>query len=121
MTRSDARAEVVVDLDAIAANTAVLREKVGRPLMAVVKADGYGHGLLPAARAALAGGASWLGVAFLEEALALRSAGITAPVLSWLAAPGEDLAAGVAADVDLSAGAPWTVTEIAAAARDAGQ
>ena len=50
-------AEIVVDLDAIAANTAVLRERVGRPLMAVVKADGYGHGLVPAARAALAGGA----------------------------------------------------------------
>ena len=52
-----AAAEVVVDLDAIAANTAALRERVGRPLMAVVKADGYGHGLVPAARAALAGGA----------------------------------------------------------------
>ena len=60
------RAEVVVDLDAIAANTAALRERVDRPLMAVVKADGYGHGLLPAARAALAGGADMLGVAVIE-------------------------------------------------------
>ena len=66
-----ARAEVVVDLDAIAANTAVLRERVARPLMAVVKADGYGHGLIPAARAVLAGGADQLGVAVLDEALAL--------------------------------------------------
>ena len=66
---------MVVDLDAIAANTAVLRERVGRPLMAVVKADGYGHGLVPAARAVLAGGADALGVAVLEEALALRAAG----------------------------------------------
>ena len=79
----------------------------------MVKADGYGHGLVPSARAALAGGASWLGVAFLEEALALRRAGITAPVLSWLATPGEDVAAGVAADVDLSASAPWAIAEIA--------
>ena len=54
---STARAEVVVDLDAIAANTALLRERVDRPLMAVVKADGYGHGLVPSARAVLAGGA----------------------------------------------------------------
>ena len=52
--------------------------------MAVVKADGYGHGLVPSARAALAGGAAWLGVAFLEEALALRAAGVDAPLLAWL-------------------------------------
>ena len=69
--------------------------------MAVVKADGYGHGLLPSARAVLAGGAQWLGVAFLEEALALRAGGIDAPVLAWLFSPDEDLAAPVAAGVDL--------------------
>jgi alanine racemase len=77
MTNPASRAEIVVDLDAIAANTAVLRKGVGRPLMAVVKADGYGHGLLPAARAVLAGGADMLGVAVLDEALALRAAGVT--------------------------------------------
>ncbi len=97
-----ARAEVVVDLDAIAANTAVLRERVARPLMAVVKADGYGHGLVPAARAVLAGGADSLGVAVLDEALALRAAGITAPVLAWLHGPGTDFAAALAADVEVS-------------------
>ena len=59
--------------------------------MAVVKADGYGHGLVPAARAALAGGADSLGVAVLDEALALRAAGITAPVLAWLHGPGHRL------------------------------
>ncbi|MFL6095673.1 MAG: alanine racemase, partial [Blastococcus sp.] len=64
-TSPPARPEIVVDLDAIAANTAVLRERVGRPLMAVVKADGYGHGLVPSARAVLAGGADYLGVAVL--------------------------------------------------------
>ncbi len=103
------RAEVVVDLDAIAANTAALRERVDRPLMAVVKADGYGHGLVPAARAALAGGADALGVTVLEEALALRAAGVTAPVLSWQHVPGADYAAGIAADVELSvnAGGRW--------------
>ena len=70
---------VEVDLDAIAYNAAVLAE-VARParLCAVVKADGYGHGAVPAARAALAGGADMLGVACIEEALAFyRSVGAT--------------------------------------------
>ena len=101
MTSRTARAEIVVDLDAIAANTAVLRERVARPLMAVVKADGYGHGLLPSARAVLAGGADSLGVAVLDEALALRAAGITAPVLSWLHGPGTDFAAALTADIEV--------------------
>jgi alanine racemase len=114
------RSEAVVDLGAIRDNVALLRSRTAAEVMAVVKADGYGHGLLPSARAALAGGATWLGVAFVEEALALRRAGITAPVLSWLATPGEDLAAAVAADVDLSASAPWAVAELVAAARDTG-
>jgi alanine racemase len=115
-----ARAEVVVDLDAIAANTAALRERVDRPLMAVVKADGYGHGLVPAARAALAGGADALGVAVLEEALALRAAGVAAPLLAWLHTPGTDYAAALAADVEVSVNAEWALAEVVAAARAAG-
>jgi len=115
------RAEVVVDLDTIAANTAVLRERVGRPLMAVVKADGYGHGLVPAARAVLAGGADALGVAVVDEALALRAAGVTAPVLAWLNGPGADVAAALAADVELSVNAGWGLAEVVAAARAAGR
>jgi alanine racemase len=115
------RTEAVVDLDAIRANVERLRAGTSAELMAVVKADGYGHGLLPSAHAALAGGASWLGVAFLEEALALRAAGIEAPILSWLAVPGEDLAVAVAAGVDLSASAPWAVAELVDAARQANQ
>ena len=119
--REQNRAEVVVDLDAIAANTAALRERVGRPLMAVVKADGYGHGLVPAARAALAGGADALGVTVLEEALALRAAGVTAPVLSWQHAPGEDYAAALAVDVELSVNAGWALAEVVDAARATGR
>lgn len=119
--RLDSRAEVVVDLDAIAANTAVLRERVGRPLMAVVKADGYGHGLLPAARAVLAGGADALGVAVLEEALALRAAGVTAPLLAWLHGPGEDYAAALEADVEVSVNAGWALAELVDAARATGR
>ncbi|MGJ7440136.1 alanine racemase [Aquipuribacter sp. MA13-6] len=75
---------VVVDLDAIASNVASMVRRTGRPLMAVVKADAYGHGLVQAARAALAGGASWLGVAQLDEAVRLRDAGVDAPLLAWL-------------------------------------
>jgi alanine racemase len=121
MSSAPTRAEVVVDLDAIAANTAALRERVGRPLMAVVKADGYGHGLVPSARAALAGGADALGVAVIEEALALRAAGVTAPLLAWLNAPGEDFAAALAADVEVSVNATWGVEEVVAAARATGR
>src|SRR3954453_12153977 len=98
------QAEVRIDLDAIRDNVATLRAGTTAEVMAVVKADGYGHGLLPSARAALAGGATWLGTATLGEALALRRAGLEAPVLSWLHAPGQPLDEGVAAGVDLSAG-----------------
>jgi alanine racemase len=121
VTDAPARAEVVVDLDAIAANTAALRARVDRPLMAVVKADGYGHGLLPAARAVLAGGADVLGVAVLEEALALRAGGITAPVLAWLHGPGTDFAAALTADVEVSVSAEWGLAEVVAAARATGR
>jgi alanine racemase len=110
---------VVVDLDVIAANTAALRERVGRPLMAVVKADGYGHGLVPAARAA--GGADALGVAVLEEALALRAAGVAAPLLAWLHTPGTDYAAALTADVEVSVNAEWALAEVVAAARATGR
>jgi alanine racemase len=69
----------------------------------------------------MAGGATWLGTALLEEALALRAAGVTGPrVLSWLTGPGEAFGEAIAADVDLSASATWTVREIADAARALG-
>jgi alanine racemase len=110
-----------IDLHAISSNVAELDRRSGdAAVMAVVKADGYGHGLLPAARAALAGGAAWLGVAQLSEALALRSAGVTAPVLSWLHVPGQDFAAAIAADIDLTVSSHWALDEIAAAARALG-
>lgn len=116
------RAVARVDLGAIESNIGRIREIVGAAsVMAVVKADGYGHGLLQSARAAKAGGASWLGVAFVEEALALRASGVEGPLLCWLAAPGEQLTTAVLADVDLSASAPWMIDEIAAAAMTAGR
>lgn len=115
------RSEACIDLDAIARNVQTLRSRTSAEVMAVVKADGYGHGMLPAARAALAGGATWLGVAFVEEALALRRAGITAPLLAWLVTPGERLTEAVERDVDLSASAPWALAEVTAAVRETGR
>jgi len=73
---------VEVDLDAIAANLRQLAGEVSpAQVMAVVKADAYGHGAVPVARAAVAAGARWLGVALVEEALELRDAGISTPIL----------------------------------------
>ena len=120
MGREPGRA--TVDLDAIRGNVEVLREHAGSAeVMAVVKADGYGHGLVPSARAAVAGGATWLGVAHLSEAMALRANGVQAPVLSWLHVPGADFASAIAADVDVSVSALWSLAEVADAARTLGR
>jgi alanine racemase len=111
-----------IDHAALAHNVRVLRDRApGAELMAVVKADAYGHGLLPVARTAVASGATWLGVAQMPEAFALRDAGITTRLLTWLAVPGADFAGAVSRDIDLSASAPWALDEIAAAARAVGR
>lgn len=116
------RAEAVIDLEAISANVAALcRHVEGRDLMAVVKADAYGHGIERAAQAARRGGAGWLGVALLDEALALRAAGDSQPILSWLAVPGERYDAGIEACIDLSAYTEPQLSDIAAAARLTGK
>jgi len=98
-----AAAEAVVDLDAIAHNVRLLREHAGSAqVMAVVKADGYGHGAAEVGRAALAAGAAELGVATIDEALALRRDGIRSPVLAWLHAPGTDFGPALDAEVELA-------------------
>ncbi|GGM03049.1 alanine racemase [Nakamurella endophytica] len=101
------RAVAVVDLWAVRANTRALlaaarRAAPGAELMAVVKADGYGHGAAPVAREAVAAGAAVLGVATPGEAVQLRDAGIAAPVVAWLWVPGEDLRPALAAGVQLT-------------------
>src|SRR3954452_20067736 len=112
----------VVDLDAVAGDVAVLREHApGAQLMAVVKADGYGHGMVPVARAALAGGADRLGVAHLREALELRAAGIDAPILAWLTVPGDVYAEAIVAGVEIGVSDAGALAEVAAAARAAGR
>jgi alanine racemase len=118
VTGHDPRAEIVVDHDAIRANVAALkRHAAGAAMMTVVKADGYGHGMVPVARAAREAGAEWIGVATLDEALALRAAGDQGRLLCWLAVPGEDYLAPLAADVDVTAYTVAELAEIAAAAR----
>ncbi|GEL48437.1 alanine racemase [Cellulomonas hominis] len=119
---SEFPARAVVDLGVVRANARTLGDLAPTAqVMAVVKADAYGHGLLPVARAALEGGATWLGVAQVSEALALRAGGIRSRVLTWLYAPGAPLADAVAADVDLSVAAPWALREVEAAARSTGR
>ena len=117
-----ARAECEVDLDAISANVGVLREHApASALLAVVKADGYGHGLLPCARAALAGGAQWLGTALLSEAAQLRQQGITAPILAWLWSPEDpDLVACVRDEIDVTASSLWQLEAITSASHATG-
>jgi alanine racemase len=110
-----------INTAAITANVAELRRRTPAAIMATVKADGYGHGLLPAARAALAGGAEWLAVAFLEEALALRDGGIEAPVLSLIATPQDQLHGALAAGIDLTVGASWLLAEVVAAVKKTGR
>lgn len=110
-----------VDLDAIARNVRALAD-VAAPasLMVVVKANAYSHGAVEVARAALANGATHLGVAVLEEAFELRSAGVTAPVLAWLAGPGARYAEAVARDVSLAAYSCTQLEEVARGAASVG-
>ena len=115
-------AEAVVDLGAIAHNVRVLREHAGAAqVMAVVKADGYGHGATQVARTALAAGAAELGVATVDEALALRADGITAPVLAWLHPPGIDFGPALLADVEIAVSSERQLEELLDAARRTGR
>ncbi|MDJ0355831.1 alanine racemase [Paenarthrobacter sp. PH39-S1] len=113
---SERRAEI--DLDAIRHNVRQLCDVISPArLMAVVKADAYGHGMVPVAGAALEAGASWLGVAHISEALKLRGAGIDAPVLAWLHTPASDFGAALEAGIDVGCSG-WELEHIVAAARD---
>jgi alanine racemase len=117
-----ARAEIVVDLAAVRHNVRRLSELVGPDvaMMTVVKAEGYGHGMLPVARAAREAGASWLGVATIDEAVALRDGGDEGRILCWLGVPGEEYAAAVSRDVDVTAYSTDELAEIVTAARELG-
>ncbi|MBF1737636.1 MAG: alanine racemase, partial [Trueperella pyogenes] len=117
-----------VDLAAFAHNLAHLRTCAPSSLqMAIIKADAYGHGLLPLAQAALGAGADWLGVAQLAEAFELRigldNVGIardSAPILAWISTTGSDFESAIRADIDLSVSWTWVLDEVCAAARRCG-
>jgi alanine racemase len=115
------RAEFRVDLGAISANIKTLKEQAGVPVLAVVKADAYGHGLIPVARCAIESGATWLGVALLEEALTIRAAGITAPTIAWLTPPGSDFESAINSDIDIAISSIKTFNEVKAASKKVGK
>ena len=126
--------QVIVDLKALRDNMRTLVARVCKDLqpgqnapevMGVVKADGYGHGLIPSALAALAGGATWLGTAQPYEALRLRAAGIDSSrchILTWLtSAPTTRFADLITADIDISVGSVDSLDAVAFAARKLGK
>src|SRR5699024_9691960 len=88
-------------------------------VMAVVKADAYGHGLVPAAQAFMDGGADRLGAAIIEEALELRHAGITAPIMTWLCAPGAAYVDAICSGIELGISTICQLNELRAAAEAA--
>lgn len=116
------RAAAVVDLGSIGANLTRIRELAGNAtVMAVVKADAYGHGMAPVARAARRLGVEWLGVALPSEALALRAHGDQGRILAWLWSPGDPaIASCVREGVDLSVSSSWALAEVVEAARRVG-
>ena len=96
------RAFVEVNLNAISNNIKLVKSKTQAQILAVVKADAYGHGLIPVAKCAVDAGATWLGVALLEEAISLREAGIKVPIISWLTPPSSDFKKAIELDIDVA-------------------
>ncbi|MEU3276865.1 alanine racemase [Streptomyces antibioticus] len=119
------RARAEIDLAALRANVRTLRAKApGAAFMAVVKADGYGHGAFPCARAAVEAGATWVGTATPEEALALRARGglpANVRIMCWLWTPGGPWREAVEAGLDVSLSGMWALREVVDAARAVGR
>ena len=109
-----------VDLGAIAHNLDVLRTASNAAVMAVVKADAYGHGAVPVAKAALAAGAAELGVAHITEARALRAAGVDAPITAWLHAPGADFEGAITDHIEVALSSSRQLDAVVDAARATG-
>lgn len=117
---SESMRELRISPSAISANVEKLISQASSDhAMVVVKADGYGHGAVLAARAALEGGADWLGTADITEARELRQAGIDAPVLAWLVGPESDVAGAVDANIDLGVSSLGQLQQVGAAAGSA--
>lgn len=111
-----------IDLGKLSKNVEILKRKVNRTaLMAVVKANAYGHGLVPSAQAAKRGGADWLATALLSESIELRNAGVTGPILSWLNTPNDQFSECIAKDVDLGVNSLETLSSISNSAKSLGK
>ena len=95
------RASVEISLSAITQNFKSIKRRTTADVLAVVKADAYGHGLIPVSKALEEAGADWFGTALLEEAINLRKAGILKPIISWLTPLGEDFKSAIDLDIDL--------------------
>jgi alanine racemase len=106
------RARAEINLAAIAENLKLIKSKTSAQVLAVVKADAYGHGLINVAKAAEKSGADWLGTALLEEGIALRNGGITKPIISWLTPIGEDFRTAINLDIDLSVSSIELLNEV---------
>jgi len=115
------RAEFLIDLSALSSNISKIKKDCAVEVLAVVKADAYGHGLIRVAGAALKGGASWLGVALLEEAITLRENGIDAPILAWLVSPGSDFEQAINLNIDCGVSSIKSLREISSAASKSGK
>jgi alanine racemase len=124
--------ELIIDLDAIAKNLNTMRAKTARPqapggatkmamVMAVVKADAYGHGMIPVAKKLEAAGADYLGVADIPEALELRQAGVDLPILAWLHSPEENFLDAISNGVELGVANTEQLERIAKAASHTGR
>ncbi len=114
------RAFVEVDLAAIAHNVKTIKSQTDAEILAVVKADAYGHGLVPVAQTAVAAGATWVGVALLEEAVEIRKSGIDVPVIAWLTPPGDDFESALRHGIDLSISSIVLLREVLSAAKKVG-
>ncbi len=117
---SEHRAYVEIDLTAVEENIRTIASNTDAQILAVVKADAYGHGLVEVARTALASGATWLGTALLEEALQLRAVGLSGSILAWLTPPGDDFDEALREKIDISISSLAILEEILAAGERTG-
>ena len=111
-----------VDLAAIRHNVKVLQNLAkNSEVMAVVKADAYGHGLIPVAKAARQGGATWLGTALLEEAISLRNSGDSGRILTWLGSPNDKWQECIDLGIDISVSSIEIASGVIKAAKKIGK
>jgi len=115
-----ARAVAEINLTAIKKNVEYIKQKSNAQILAVAKADAYGHGLVPVAKAAVDSGATWLGTALLEEAIELRNNGIDAQVIAWLTPLGEDFKSALSLKIEIGVSSIELLDEVVSASEKVG-